>query len=231
MLLKQLFDNDSFTFTYLLADESSGKAALIDPVLNNVDTYIQMIQMLGLKLELGIDTHVHADHITALGALRKKTGCSTYIGNVGDIACADNGLADGLIISLGAYRLHVIYTPGHTDDSYSFLIQNDLQRYLFTGDTLLIRGSGRTDFQNGNPEDLYHSLHDKLMTLPEDTVVYPGHDYNGKLQSTVGEEKKHNPRINLSSKAEFIAHMNNLNLPDPKLMDVAVSANRTCGNG
>ncbi len=231
MLLRQLFDNDSFTYTYLLADEKSGEAVLIDPVLNNIDTYRQLIRTLGLNLVAGIDTHVHADHITALGALRKCSGCSTYIGNVGDIDCADNGLSDGLVISLGVYQLNAIYTPGHTDDSYSFLVQDDQLRYLFTGDTLLIRGSGRTDFQNGNPKDLYHSLHKKIMTLPEDTIVYPGHDYNGKSQSTVGEEKKHNPRINLPSKAEFVAHMNNLNLPDPKFMDVAVSANRSCGKG
>lgn len=231
MLVKQLFDDDSFTYSYLLADENSGEVAVIDPVRNNIDSYMQLIQKLGLTLTVGIDTHVHADHITALGALRKKTGCSTYIGNVGDIDCADNGLKDGLVISVGACQIDVIYTPGHTDDSFCFLIQDDLQQYLFTGDTLLIGGSGRTDFQKGSAEDLYHSLHDKLMTLPEDTVVYPGHDYNGKLQSTVGEEKRHNPRINLSSKAEFVEHMNNLNLPDPKLMDVAVSANRSCGKG
>ncbi len=231
MLFRQLFDRDSFTYTYLLADENTRDAVLIDPVLENVDMYVGLLGDLGLTLSCGIDTHVHADHITALGALRSQLGCTTYIGNIGDIDCADSGLIDGLVISLGEHQIRATYTPGHTDDSYSFLVDDGKKRYLFSGDTLLINGAGRTDFQNGNPAALYHSLHEKLMNLPDDTIVCPAHDYNGKVRSTIGEEKKHNPRINIASKAEFITHMNNLKLPDPKLMDVAVSANRTCGKG
>ncbi len=230
MIIRQLFDSDSFTYTYLLGDEKSGKAVFIDPVLEKMDLYTQLLGELSLTLEVALDTHVHADHITALGALRKSTGCKTFIGNRGDVDCADNGLKDGQIISVGAIDVRVVYTPGHTDDSYTFLVDTDDQRYAFTGDTLLIRGSGRTDFQHGSSDQLYDTLHQKLMTLPADTVVYPGHDYKGFTVSTIGEEKKSNPRINLATREAFVDHMDNLNLPNPKMMDVAVPANRSCGN-
>ncbi|MFL0803202.1 MAG: MBL fold metallo-hydrolase [Agarilytica sp.] len=230
MIIRQLFDSNSFTYTYLLGDEKSGKAVFIDPVLEKMDLYTQLLNELSLTLAVALDTHVHADHITALGALRKTTGCETFIGNSGDVECADNGLKDGQVISVGAIDVRVVYTPGHTDDSYTFLVDTDDQRYAFTGDTLLIRGSGRTDFQHGSSDQLYDTLHQKLMKLPEDTIVYPGHDYKGFTISTIGEEKKSNPRINLATREAFVDHMDNLNLPNPKMMDVAVPANRSCGN-
>lgn len=230
MLIRQLFDYETYTYTYLLADEISKDAVLIDPVLGKIDSYIQLLNELQLNLTFALDTHVHADHITALGALRETLGCVTYLGNHGDIDCADNGLNDNQVIKMGELEIHVLFTPGHTDDSYSFYIKDGEQGYVFTGDTLLIRGSGRTDFQNGNPETLYESLHNVLLKLPGETIVYPGHDYRGNTVSTIAEEKRHNPRVNIVNKSDFIAHMNNLNLPDPKWMDVAVPANRACGN-
>ncbi len=229
MLIRQLFDYDTYTYTYLLADEVSREAVIIDPVREKVDDYIRLLEELDFTLKVALDTHVHADHITALGALGEKLGCTTYLGNRGDIECADNGLIDNQVIPLGESEIHVLFTPGHTDDSYSFYVKDGNQGFVFTGDTLLIRGSGRTDFQNGNPEALYDSLHKVLLTLPGDTVVYPGHDYHGSTISTIAEEKAHNPRINIPNKADFVTHMNNLNLPNPKWMDVAVPANRSCG--
>ncbi len=229
MIFRQLFDHDSYTYTYLLGDESSGKAVLIDPVLDNTDGYLQLLKELGLRLAVAMDTHVHADHITALGALREKTGCTTYLGNPGEVNCADHGFNDGDVVDVGSIAIQVMYTPGHTDDSYSFLVNHDGNAMVFTGDTLLIRGSGRTDFQNGDPSHQYHSLHDILMRLPESTVVYPAHDYKGWTRSSIGEEKQHNPRINITSESEFVEFMNSLDLPDPKWMDVAVPANRSCG--
>ncbi|MFL0809755.1 MAG: MBL fold metallo-hydrolase [Agarilytica sp.] len=229
MLLRQLFDSETFTYTYLLADQFSGEAVLIDPVVEKMSCYERLVEELELKLVVALDTHVHADHITALGALREKFNCATYLGNEGDVECADNGLRDGQEINFGSYKINVIFTPGHTDDSYTFMVKGNNKTYLFTGDTLLIRGSGRTDFQNGSAEQLYLSLHQKLMTLPEDTIVYPGHDYKGWTMSTIGEEKRLNPRINLPTKEAFVEHMNNLDLPNPKWMDVAVPANRSCG--
>lgn len=229
MLIRQLFDTETYTYTYLLADKSSREAILIDPVIEKMSCYERLVKEFDLTLVAAMDTHVHADHITALGSLREKFGCPTFLGNKGDVECADNALEDGQQISFGIHSVQVMYTPGHTDDSYTFLVNDNGQNYIFTGDTLLIRGSGRTDFQNGNADQLYDSLHSKLMTLPEDTIVYPGHDYKGWTISTVGEEKALNPRINLPTREAFVDHMNNLNLPDPKWMDVAVPANRSCG--
>ncbi len=229
MILRQLFDRDSYTYSYLVGDEKTRIALIIDPVLDQVQRYLQLLDELGLALRAAIDTHVHADHITALGDLRKLTGCDTYLGNRGDIECADQGLVDGQVIAIGDLSLKVLFTPGHTDDSYCFYIEHQARRYLFTGDTLLIRGSGRTDFQNGDPKALYESLHNIVLAFPDDTVVYPGHDYKGWTRSTIAEEKAHNPRLKLPSKAAFVAHMNSLKLPDPKWMDLAVPANRGCG--
>ncbi len=229
MIFRQLFDHESYTYTYLLGDEASGKAVLIDPVVDNTEGYLQLLKDLKLNLAVAMDTHVHADHITALGALREKTACTTYLGNPGEVNCADHGLHDGDVISVGDITIQVMYTPGHTDDSYSFLVEHDGEAMVFTGDTLLIRGSGRTDFQNGDPSSLYNSLHKILLRLPESTVVYPAHDYKGWTRSSIGEEKQHNPRTNIATEEAFIEHMNNLNLPDPKWMDVAVPANRSCG--
>lgn len=227
MIFRQLFDYDTYTYTYLLGDEKNRHAVIIDPVVEQMDAYIRLFRELDLNLKVALDTHVHADHVTALGALREVTQCQTFLGNTGDVACASAGLSDGQVIKVGDIEITVLFTPGHTDDSYSFYLQEE--SLVFTGDTLLIRSSGRTDFQNGDANDLYESLHHKLLTLPEDTVVYPAHDYKGWSESTIGEEKRFNPRLLLKNKAEFVEHMKNLKLPSPKFMDVAVPANRQCG--
>ena len=229
MIIRQLFDYETYTYTYLIADKSSNKAALIDPVIGQIEMYLKLVEQLNLTLVLAMDTHVHADHITALSALRIETGATTYLSNAGTVDCADKSLADNLIIKLGCVDIRAIYTPGHTDDSYSFYILNSDQGFIFSGDTLLIRGTGRTDFQNGDAENLYNSLHNKLLTLPSNTIVFPGHDYNGWTQSSIAEEIANNPRLQIKNKSDFVEHMGNLNLDKPKFMDIAVSANLNCG--
>jgi glyoxylase-like metal-dependent hydrolase (beta-lactamase superfamily II) len=229
MIFRQLFDESSYTYTYLIADENTKEACLIDPVLEKGPLYAQLLEELDLKLTHALDTHVHADHVTALGGLRDKYNCITMVGTGNEVECANSGLAHNQEICIGQLKLTVLFTPGHTSDSFCFYLETNNERYVFTGDTLLIRGTGRTDFQNGNPEDLYNSLNNIVLALPEDTWVYPGHDYKGWMRSTIAEEKQHNPRINLPTKAAFIDHMNNLNLPDPKMMDIAVPANLSCG--
>ncbi|TNC82977.1 MAG: Zn-dependent hydrolase [Oleiphilus sp.] len=228
MLFRQLIEKETSTYTYLLADENSREAILIDPVKEHLSLYKQLLEELNLHLLHALDTHVHADHITALGALRDMTGCQTYIGRKGSVACSDFSLQDGMQIAFGDYALKAFYTPGHTDDSYCFLLLGADLKAVFTGDTLLIRGSGRTDFQNGSSQDLYNSLHDVLMHLDNDTQVYPAHDYRGMTVSSIGEERAHNPRLQWD-RDDFIEGMANLDLPDPKFMDVAVPANRQCG--
>ena len=229
MLLRQFFDRDTYTYTYLIADKNTREACLIDPVFEHVSLYLNFLQELDLKLILALDTHVHADHITALGKLRDATSCNTLVGSKGEVKCASDGFSDGKYLPIGDLNLKILFTPGHTDDSYSFYLEHKNQRMVFTGDTLFIRGTGRTDFQNGNAEKLFNSLHNKLLTLPGDTIVYPGHDYKGWTKSTIDEEKKHNPRLLIKEKKEFVEHMNNLDLPNPKWMDVAVPANKSCG--
>ena len=228
MLIRQILDYESYTFTYLVADEESQKACLIDPVLEQADRYLQLIGELGLELCLALDTHVHADHITALGRMRELTGCESLVGKESNVSCASRHFADGDVLELGSLKINCLHTPGHTAESYCFVMDNNGQHCLFTGDTLLIRGTGRTDFQNGSAEALYHSVR-RLLEFPDDSIVFPGHDYNGRNASTIGEEAASNPRIQISDINEFIEHMNNLNLPDPKMMDVAVSANLACG--
>ena len=230
MIKRQFFDKESSTYTYLIADKQSREACLIDPVIENIDHYIQLLNELDLTLKIGLDTHIHADHVTALGELKNRTACETYVGNPGEVACATKGLQDNMRFNLGPISIKAIYTPGHTQDSYCFYIDHNGQ-YLFTGDTLLIRGTGRTDFQNGDAGLLYESLHNNILLLPEHTVVYPGHDYKGWTQSTILEEKKFNPRIQISDKKAFIEHMNNLNLQEPKKMNIAVPMNLQCGKG
>lgn len=227
MLLRQLFDSKSSTYTYLLASKESGEALLIDPVLENLERDLQLMTELGLKLKYVLDTHVHADHITAAGKLRERTGATTVAGKKGAV-CIDQPVGHGDSVRLGDdIQLTVLETPGHTDDSVCYHLAS--AGWLFTGDTLLIRGSGRSDFQNGSAESLYDSLTKVLLRLPDDTVVYPGHDYKGMTCSSIGEEKQFNPRIAHKSRDEFIHIMANLNLPKPARIDEAVPANRACG--
>ncbi|MCC2639015.1 MAG: metallo-beta-lactamase family protein [Moraxellaceae bacterium] len=229
MLFRQLFDQESSTYTYLLADTATGDAVIIDPVREQVPAYLQLLRDLELTLVAALDTHVHADHITGLGKLREATGCLTWMGEQSAAPCVSARFSEGSEIAFGGYRLRTLYTPGHTDDSYCFLLDADDHHYAFTGDTLLIRGTGRTDFQNGSARDQYHSLFDRLLRLPGDTLVYPAHDYKGWTVSTIAEENACNPRLQVSGEAEYVAMMSALQLPNPKLMDVAVPANRACG--
>ena len=225
MIFRQLFDHESSTYTYLLADRKGGEALLIDPVLEQTDKYVRLVEELGLRLVMAVDTHIHADHVTALGALRDHTGCATAMGEQTKAECVSVRLRDGERVRIDDLALEVLYTPGHTDDSYSLLLPDR----VFTGDTLLIRGTGRTDFQNGDPAAQYDSLFGRLLRLPDDTFVYPAHDYNGMTVSTIGEEKAHNPRLQVRGKQEYVELMNGLVLSSPRLMDVAVPANRACG--
>ncbi len=224
MLFRQLFDEETWTYTYLIADGESHEAVLIDPVKTQVDRDTKLLGELGLKLIYAIDTHVHADHITGLGDLRERTGCKTGVSANGNVDCIDMNQKEGDILTFGKHKLHVLETPGHTNTCLSFVCEN----IVFTGDSLLIRGCGRSDFQQGNAGKLYDSITQKLYALPDDTHVYPGHDYRGMTQSTIGEEKLYNPRINLGREG-FIEFMNNLNLPDPKKIHEAVPANLACG--
>ena len=230
MIFRQLFDAESSTYTYLIADEKARQAALIDPVIANTDDYLMLLEQLQLTLVVAMDTHTHADHITALGLLREKTGCRTMLGEQAVATCVTKHFSDGDIIHVGGLQIKALYTPGHTNDSYSFYVSNDKPPMLLTGDTLLIRGTGRTDFQNGDASQQYHSLFDVLLSYPDETLVYPGHDYRGWTVSTVAEEKAHNPRLQVSDEQAYIKIMANLHLPNPILMDVAVLANQACGN-
>lgn len=226
MLFRQLFDPVSCTYTYLLASRKGGEALIIDPVLDRVERYLQLIDELDLKLVKAVDTHVHADHITGLGALRDRTHCVTVMGEQSGVDVVSMRVAEGDPVEIeGGIALEALYTPGHTDDSYSFLLGDR----VFTGDTLLIRGTGRTDFQNGDPRAQYQSLFGKLLRLPEETLVYPAHDYKGDTVSTIGEEKRFNPRLQVASVDEYVDIMNNLNLENPKMMDVAIPANLKIG--
>ena len=225
MIFRQLFDQTSSTYTYLLAERKGGEALLIDPVLDNTDQYIRLLNELDVKLVLAVDTHIHADHVTALGSLRNRTKCATAMGEKTGAECVSVRYSEGEKLCVDNLHLDILYTPGHTDDSYSFILPDR----VFTGDTLLIRGTGRTDFQNGDPAAQYDSLFGKLLCLPEHTLVYPAHDYNGMTVSTIGEELCHNPRLQVPSKQAYIDQMNALDLDDPRLMDIAVPANRSCG--
>ena len=225
MIFRQLFDSTSGTYTYLLASRPGGEALIIDPVLERVDRYLQLVRELDLKLVKAVDTHLHADHVTGLGALRDRTHCITVMGEQSQADVVSMRVAEGDRIAIEGVSLDVLYTPGHTDDSYSYRLADR----VFTGDTLLIRGTGRTDFQNGDPRAQYDSIFNKLMKLPDDTLVYPAHDYKGETVSTIGEEKFFNPRLKVKSIDEYVDVMNNLNLPNPKMMDVAVPANMHVG--
>jgi glyoxylase-like metal-dependent hydrolase (beta-lactamase superfamily II)/rhodanese-related sulfurtransferase len=225
MIFRQLFDAVSGTYTYLLASRRGGEALIIDPVLEKVDRYIQLLQDLELRLVKAVDTHLHADHITGLGALRDRTHCITVMGDRSRVDVVSMRVADGDRLQIEGMELETLYTPGHTDDSFCFRMEDR----VFTGDTLLIRGTGRTDFQNGDARAQYESIFGRLLRLPEETLVYPAHDYKGDTVSTIGEERRCNPRLQVKSVDEYIELMSNLKLPNPKMMDVAVPANMKVG--
>src|SRR5579871_884961 len=225
MIFRQLFDSVSGTYSYLLASRAGGEALILDPVLERVDRYCQLLQELNLKLVKAVDTHLHADHVTGLGALRDRTHCITIMGEQSKADVVSMRVSDGDKVTIEGITLDAMYTPGHTDDSYSYLMGDR----VFTGDTLLIRGTGRTDFQNGSARAQYDSIFNRLLKLPEETLVFPAHDYKGDTVSTIGEEKRFNPRLRVKSIDEYVELMNNLNLPNPKMMDVAVPANMHVG--
>jgi sulfur dioxygenase len=225
VIFRQLFDSVSGTYTYLMASRHGGEALMIDPVLERVDRYLRLVRELDLKLVKAIDTHLHADHVTGLGALRDQSHCITIMGEQTQADVVSIRVTEGDRVEIEGLSLEALYTPGHTDDSYSFLMGDR----VFTGDTLLIRSTGRTDFQNGDARAQYDSIFGKLFKLPNETLVYPAHDYKGDSLSTIGEEKRFNPRLQVGSVDEYVDLMNNLNLPNPKMMDVAVPANLCIG--
>jgi sulfur dioxygenase len=230
MIFRQLFDRESSTYSYLLAERTGSEALLIDPVLERVEQYLGLIEQLELRLVLAVDTHLHADHVTALGALRERTDCVSAMGEQSGADCVSWRFREGDRLKADGLALEVLYTPGHTDDSYSFLLRpSGHPPWVFTGDTLLIRGTGRTDFQNGDAAAQYESLFGRLLKLPDETRVYPAHDYNGMTVSTIAEERRFNPRLQVRDKADYVALMNGLKLDNPRLMDIAVPANRACG--
>ena len=227
MIFRQLFDLESSSWTYLVAARAGGEALIIDPVIGLTDMYVELLGQLDLRLALAIDTHTHADHITALGGLRERTGCELVMGEFTQASCVTRRVRDGEIIACDGLRLEAIYTPGHTDESFSFRLADR----VFTGDVLLYRGTGRTDFQGGDAHKSWDSIVNKLFRLPDDTLVYAGHDYKGWTVSTIGEEKRFNPRLAGRTEAEYVGIMHNLHLPKPKMMDIAVPANLACGTG
>ena len=225
MIFKQLFDTKSSTYTYLICSGKSREALIIDPVIENVSEYISLLKELDLKLVKVIDTHIHADHVTGASKLKDITKCSTIMGAHTPAETVEIKVKDEEYIDLDNLKIRAIYTPGHTSDSYSFLMNN----YLFSGDTLLINGTGRTDFQNGNAKDAYNSIFNKLLKLPEETLLYPAHDYKGEKVSTIGKEKKQNPRLQVESVDEYVDIMNNLDLKKPAELEKNVARNINLG--
>lgn len=226
LLLHQLFEKESSTYTYLLVDPASKEGILIDPVIEMTERDLKLTKELGVSLKLILETHVHADHITGSGEIRKQTGAKIGISSAYDMSCADLHLDDNQRLKFGEHEIRAIHTPGHTSGCTSYQIGN----WLFTGDALLIRGCGRTDFQEGSADKLFHSVRDKLFNLPEETVVYPAHDYKGFSQSTIGDEKRLNPRLKMeNSKEDFLLIMKNLKLAQPKKIIESVPANLLCG--
>jgi sulfur dioxygenase len=229
MLFRQFFDSQSSTYTYVLASRAGGEAVIIDPVKEQLEHYLKVIEQLGLRLVHAIDTHTHADHITALGDLRDATHCTTIMGELSKAHCVSQHVREDEIVRVDGIELRALYTPGHTDESFSFVLNPSAPKAVFTGDVLLIRGSGRTDFQGGDPHRSWDSIVNKLFTLPDATTLYPAHDYKGWTASSIGEEKQFNPRLAGKTESEYVEIMKGLNLPNPKMMDVAIPANLACG--
>jgi len=227
MMFRQLYDSETSTYTYLIADEQTKEAVLVDPVIEQVERDLKLIQELGLTLGYCLETHIHADHITGTGKLRELTGCQGVVPENAQAACANRLIKDGEVLKLGNIEIKAIATLGHTDSHMSYLVNQDR---VLTGDSLFIRGCGRTDFQSGNPGLMYDHITQRLFTLPDETLVYPGHDYRGHTVSTISEEKQFNPRFLGKDRASFIEQMNNLNLPNPQKMAEAVPANQKCGD-
>ena len=225
MIFKQVFDQKSSTYTYIIASSKGREALIIDPVLERVEEYIKLFNKLDLKLVKVIDTHIHADHVTGASKLKDQTKCVTIMGNHTQTDVVDIKVKDDEIIKLDQLSIRALYTPGHTSDSFSFLMNN----YLFSGDTLLINGTGRTDFQNGNSRDAYNSIFNKLLKLHDDTFLYPAHDYNGEKVSSIGKEKKYNPRLQVSNVNEYVEIMSNLNLKKPSTIDFNIASNLKLG--
>ena len=221
MIFKQLFDDKSSTYTYIVSSGKGREALIIDPVIEHTHIYVEILNNLDLRLVKVIDTHIHADHISAMAELKERTNCQTIMGERSKSEVVNLKVKDNEKISIDGINLKALYTPGHTDDSYCFVMEDR----IFTGDTLLINGTGRTDFQNGNSKDAYNSIFKRVLTLPEETLVYPAHDYKGNKYSSIGNEKKHNPRLQVKNAEEYSEIMDNLNLANPKMMDIAVPAN------
>lgn len=229
MIFRQLFDPESSTYTYIMASGPGREAVIIDPVKEQLEQYLTLIEQLDIRLVRAIDTHTHADHITALGGLRNATGCITLMGEYSKADCVSEYIKDEQLLDIDGIQLQSIYTPGHTDESFSFILNPNKPKAVFTGDVLLIRGTGRTDFQNGSASNSWDSITKRLFTLPDTTLVYPAHDYKGWTASSIAEEKHFNPRLAGKTREEYIDIMDNLNLADPKMMDVAIPANLACG--
>ena len=230
MIFRQLVEPQSSTYTYLLACSETGEAVLIDPVADTVDRDLALVGELGVVLKLTLETHIHADHVTGAARLRQETGCRAAVPEKSAAGHADLLVREGQPVQVGELVIEPLYTPGHTDDHHAYVVRQPEGARVFTGDALMIDGCGRTDFQNGNPATLYRSVHEKILTLPDDTLVYPGHDYQGRRVSTVAQERARNPRLGGGKTVdEFVVIMNGLNLPRPQKMDVAVPANRECG--
>lgn len=230
MIFRQLFEADSCTYTYLIADPATGETILIDPVLETVERDLQVLRDMGLTLTATLETHVHADHLTGARRLKHQTQCKIAYPAMVQASCVDIGIKEGEPFRVGSIELHPLYTPGHTDHHHAYLIDTPVQKFVFTGDALLIEACGRTDFQSGDAAALYNSIHNKIFSLPDETLVYPGHDYESRFVTTVAQEKARNPRLGGGkSKEDFIEIMENLNLPYPRKIDFAVPGNELCG--
>jgi sulfur dioxygenase len=230
LIFRQLFEADSSTYTYLIGDRDSGGAVLIDPVLETVERDLQVLKDMGLKLTATLETHVHADHLTGARRLQAQTQCKIAYPAMVRASCVDIGIKEGEVFKVGSVALNPLYTPGHTDHHHAYLIDTPAQKWIFTGDALLIEACGRTDFQSGNAGTLYNSIQNKIFSLPDETLVYPGHDYEYRFVTTVAQEKARNPRLGGGkTKKEFVAIMDGLDLPYPRKIDFAVPGNELCG--